>query len=125
MFHSSFPPVVSKRAYLRYLCLCAYSCVQHICFLFFFLLCTICFQFLWMVHFFLPLRYCYACYIPICILNQCNHGNDLSEIKITTFFCTIYTIGKYLRLLLISSLYTYNVRIHEGVMYEAWFTDLL
>ena len=31
MFHSSFPPVVSNRAYLRYLYLCAYSCVQHIC----------------------------------------------------------------------------------------------
>jgi hypothetical protein len=31
MFRSSFPPVVSKRAYLRYLCLCAYSCDQHIC----------------------------------------------------------------------------------------------
>jgi hypothetical protein len=31
MLRSSFPPVVSKRAYLGYLCLCAYSCVQHIC----------------------------------------------------------------------------------------------
>ena len=31
MFRSSFPPDVSKKAYLRYLCLCAYSCVQHIC----------------------------------------------------------------------------------------------
>ena len=64
--------------------------------------------------FFLPLRYCYACYISICILNRCNHGNDFSEIKITRFFCAIYIIGKYLRLLLISSLHTYNVRIHEG-----------
>ena len=31
MLRSSFPPVVSKRAYLGYLCLCAYSCVQDIC----------------------------------------------------------------------------------------------
>ena len=31
MFRSSFPPVISKRACLWYLCLCAYSCVQHIC----------------------------------------------------------------------------------------------
>ena len=34
-------------------------CPTHIvlCFLFFSVLCTICFQFLWMVHFWLPLRY--------------------------------------------------------------------
>jgi hypothetical protein len=61
-----------------------------------------------------PFWYCYACYISICILNWCNHGNDLSVIKITRFFCTIYTIGKYLRLLLVSSLHTYSVLMHEG-----------
>ena len=31
MLHSSVPPVVIKKAYLRYLYLCAYSCVQHMC----------------------------------------------------------------------------------------------
>ena len=51
-------------SYLRYLCLLAYSgvTVQHIlCCVFvlfcFFILCTICCQFLWIVHFCLPLRY--------------------------------------------------------------------
>ena len=93
---------------------CVYIVVSRAyVFVLFFLLCTICCQFLWMVHFFLPLRYCYACYICICILNRCNHGNDLSEINITRFSCTIYTIGKCLRLLLISSLHTYSVLIHE------------
>ena len=94
------------------ICVCVHIVVSSTyVFVLFFLLCTICCQFLWMVHFFLPLRYCYACYISICILNL---GNDLSEIKITRFFCTIDTIGKYLRLLLISSLHTYSVLIHEG-----------
>jgi hypothetical protein len=39
--------------------LCVCSGVQHIlcCVLFFFVLCTLCCQFLWSVHFFLPLRY--------------------------------------------------------------------
>ena len=91
-----------------------------------FLLCTICCQFLWIVHFFLPLRYCYAGYISICILNRCNHGNDLSEMKITRFFSVrftplvnVYVYNWYHRYILIVSLYT------KGVMYEAWFTDLL
>jgi hypothetical protein len=42
-------------SYLRYLCLFAYSGVQHIlCYvfvLFVFVLCTLCCQFLWIVHF--------------------------------------------------------------------------
>jgi phosphatidylserine synthase len=81
------------------ICVCVHIVVSSTyVFVLFFLLCTICCQFLWMVHLFLPLRYCYACYISICILNRCNHGNDLSEVKITRFFCTIYTIGKYLRI---------------------------
>ena len=46
---------------LRYLCLFAYSGVQYIlCWafaLFFFVLCTISCRFLWIVHFWLPLRY--------------------------------------------------------------------
>ena len=49
---------------LRYLCLLAFSGVQHIwCCVFvlvFFVLCTLCCQFLWIVHFWLPLRYSLA-----------------------------------------------------------------
>ena len=41
-------------SYLHYLCLFAYSDLQHIlcCVfaLFFFVLCTLCYQFLWIVH---------------------------------------------------------------------------
>ena len=49
-------------SYLRYLCFFAHSGVQHILccvyVLFFFVLCTLCFQFLWIVHSFgSPLRY--------------------------------------------------------------------
>jgi hypothetical protein len=48
-------------SYLRYLCLFAYSGVQHIlcCFLFCFvsLRLVLCWQFLWIVYFWLPLRY--------------------------------------------------------------------
>ena len=47
--------------YLRYLCLLAYSGVQHILncvfVLFVFVLCTLCCQFLWIVQFWFPLRY--------------------------------------------------------------------
>ena len=48
-------------SYLRYFCLFAYSGVQHIlCCVFvsfFFILCTLCCQILWIVLFWLPLRY--------------------------------------------------------------------
>ena len=48
-------------SYLRYLCLLAYSGVHHILccvfILYFFVLCTLCCQFLWIVYFVLPLRY--------------------------------------------------------------------
>ena len=56
MFVSSLPPVGGLMSYLRYLCLFAYSSVQHIlcCVLFVFVLCS---QFLWIVHFWLPLRF--------------------------------------------------------------------
>jgi len=47
-------------SYLRYLCLLTYSGVQHILtcgfVLFFFVLCTLCCQFLWIVHFWWHLR---------------------------------------------------------------------
>ena len=76
------PLVGGLMSYSRCFCLCAYSCVQHILFRLFFLLCTLCCQFLCMVHFCLPLRYFYACYILICILYRCNHGNDLSDNKV-------------------------------------------
>ena len=48
-------------SYLRYFCLLAYSGVQHILCcdidLFYFVLCTLCWQFLWIVHFWWLLRY--------------------------------------------------------------------
>ena len=48
-------------SYLHYLCLLAHSGVKHILCcafaLFFFVLCTLCRQFPWIVHFWLPLRY--------------------------------------------------------------------
>ena len=49
-------------SYLRYLCLFGHSDVQHILscvfVLFFFVLCNLCSQFLWIINFFLlPLRY--------------------------------------------------------------------
>ena len=48
-------------SYLRYLCLFVYSGVQHIlCYdfvLFVFVLCTLYYQFLWILHLVLPLRY--------------------------------------------------------------------
>jgi hypothetical protein len=53
--------VGGRVSHLRYLCLFAYSGVQHILccvfVLFFFVLCILCFQFLWIVLFCLPLRY--------------------------------------------------------------------
>ena len=59
MFGSSLLPVVCRgfMFYLRYLCLIAHSGVQHIlCCAFclcFFVLCTLCCQFLWIVRFLL------------------------------------------------------------------------
>ena len=48
-------------SYLRCLCLLAYSGVQHMLWcvfvLLFFVFCTLCCQFLWIVHFWLLLRY--------------------------------------------------------------------
>jgi hypothetical protein len=64
MFRSSLSPVVwGLVSYLHYLCLFAYSGVQHILRCGFFslssscVLCTQCCQFLWIVHFWLPLRF--------------------------------------------------------------------
>jgi hypothetical protein len=59
---SSLPPVVCRRRlfYLLYLCLFAHSGVQHILccvfVLFFFTLCALSCQCLWIVHYWLPLR---------------------------------------------------------------------
>ena len=50
-------------SYLRYLCLFVYSGVKHILccvFDFPFVLCTLCYQFLWIVHFLFPLRLVYS-----------------------------------------------------------------
>ena len=48
-------------SYIRYVCLSVYNGIQHIlCYvfaLFFVVLCTVCCQFIWIVHFILPLRY--------------------------------------------------------------------
>jgi hypothetical protein len=59
---SRFSPQVSMHmSYLRYLCLFAHGDVLHILccvfVLFVFILCALCCQFLWIVHFWLPLRY--------------------------------------------------------------------
>jgi len=60
MFNSSFPPVVCRRliSYLRYLCLFPHSGFHHILccvfVLFFFVLCTLCRQFLF--YFYLNLK---------------------------------------------------------------------
>ena len=55
MFCSSLPPVRGLMSYLCYSCLFAYSGVQHI--LLFMVLCTLCYQFLWIVYFLRLLRY--------------------------------------------------------------------
>ena len=64
MFGSSLPPVVCRRAHVLFTffyTLFVYSGVQHILccgvVLFFFVLCTQCWQFLWIVHFLLPLQF--------------------------------------------------------------------
>ena len=70
-------------SYLRYLYLFAYIGVKHIllCFLFCLssscVLCTLCYKFLWIVHFLLPLRYSLmfiatwsACVIVMCITHN-------------------------------------------------------
>ena len=63
MFGSSLPPVVCMRAHKTcFLCLFAYSGIQDI-------LCTQCCQFLWIVYFWLPLRYSVTfIYIPYLIM---------------------------------------------------------
>jgi hypothetical protein len=59
LFCLSLPP----ESYLRYLCLFTYSNVQHMLYfvLFVFVLCALCCQFLWIVHFWLSLWYSVAC----------------------------------------------------------------
>ena len=59
MFGSSLPPVVCWMAHVifTFLCLLAHIGVQHILYLFFFVFCTLCCQFFWIVYFLLPLRY--------------------------------------------------------------------
>ena len=58
MFGSSLPPVVCRRDHVLFtlfVFVCVQCCLTHI--VFFFVLCTLCCQFLWVVHFWLPLRY--------------------------------------------------------------------
>ena len=72
---------------LRYLCLLAQSGVQHILccvfVLFFFLLCTLCCQFLWIVHFWLPLLYSltFIIYILNLIFIMLAHWNNSSRVN--------------------------------------------
>ena len=63
MFCSSLPDIDLRglMSYLRYLCLCAHSGVQHILccafVLYVFVLCTLCCKFICIVHFWFPNRY--------------------------------------------------------------------
>jgi hypothetical protein len=75
MFSSSVPPVVGgPMSYLHYLCLFVHSGVQIIlCCDFdlnFFVLCTLCAQYLWIVIFLFPLRYSLTFILGKCQLNQ-------------------------------------------------------
>jgi hypothetical protein len=75
MFSSSVPPVVGgPMSYLHYLCLFVHSGVQIIlCCDFdlnFFVLCTLCAQYLWIVIFLFPLRYSLTFILRKCQLNQ-------------------------------------------------------
>ena len=58
--------------YLRWLCLFAHSGDQHILccvfVLFFFVLCTLCCQFLWIAHVWLPLRYSLTFIFALCLV---------------------------------------------------------
>jgi hypothetical protein len=57
---SAIPQITGIMNYLRYLCLFGYSGVQHIlCCVFVLLFFVMCTQFLWIVHFWLPLRCCW------------------------------------------------------------------
>jgi hypothetical protein len=60
MFGSSLPPVAYRRARVLFTLLvfvCKLWCSTHIVFVFFVVLCSLCCQFLWIVPFWLPLRY--------------------------------------------------------------------
>ena len=70
-------PIMS---YLRYLCLFAYSGVQHILcnvfVLFVFVLCTLCCQFIWIVHFWLLIQHSLKfIYLIILIYTMYNMNN--------------------------------------------------
>ena len=65
MFDSSLLPAVCRRAYIRYMCL---RIVVSNTFCFVFVLCTLCCRFLWIVHFWLPLRFIYWYYLVLCII---------------------------------------------------------
>jgi hypothetical protein len=60
MFSSSLPPVVCRRTHVLftlYVFVCGLWCITYIFALFFSVLCTLRYQFLWIVHFWLSLRY--------------------------------------------------------------------
>jgi hypothetical protein len=79
---------------IHYLCLLAYSGVQYrLCCVFvlsFFVLCTLCCQFLWIVHFWLPLSMFSNIYSHICLkLNQLKSSYLLSILNLLTKYITL------------------------------------
>ena len=63
MFGSSLSPVVCRSAHVLFtlfVFVCAYWCPTHIVLCFYFVLCNLCCQFLWIIHFVLRLRYSIA-----------------------------------------------------------------
>ena len=92
-------------SYLRHLCLFAHSGGQHILGCIFgllvFVLCTLCCQFLWVVHFWLPLRYSGACIyathkisLPYLITLEWWH---IIHVYVTVVSCRYIMNLKYLR----------------------------
>ena len=86
--------VGGRMSYLRYLCLFVYSGVQHmlccVFALFFFVLCTLCCQLLWIFHFWLTVRYSRT-FILYKLKHFEYHKLMLDEIKSTDIQAHIYS----------------------------------
>ena len=76
-------------SYLRYLCLFAHNDVQHILcsvfVLFVFVLCSLCYLFLWIVHFWLPLRYSLTFIYNFSGLSICDCPSVFSNVYLSVF----------------------------------------